>query len=290
MREAAFDQAFSFKYSPRPQTRAAGFPDQVPEMVKTERLTRLQALQDELTLAAHTRLVGRVARNQAIINAQNTIFSIKRFMGRKSDDPEVERTRKRVPYEVDAASNGDVSVKLDGKDYSPPEVSAMILGKMKADAEAYLGEPVTQAVITVPAYFNDAQRNATKDAGKIAGLEVLRIINEPTASALAYGLDKKKNEKILVFDLGGGTFDVSVLEVAKLVPVSVVAASLGLCALAWPWPPRRDCARLKRLSARRRLPTTLFSASITSTASTPTSFPTAAPATGRISARWYRGQ
>ena len=161
----------------------------------------------------HERLVGRVARNQAIINAQNTVFSIKRFMGRKSDDPEVERTRKRVPYEVDAAANGDVRVKLDGKDYSPPEVSAMILAKMKADCEAYLGEPITQAVITVPAYFNDAQRNATKDAGKIAGLEVLRIINEPTASSLAYGLDKKKNEVIAVYDLGGGTFDISVLDV-----------------------------------------------------------------------------
>ncbi len=161
----------------------------------------------------HERLVGRVARNQAIINAQNTIFSIKRFMGRKSDDAEVQRTKKRVPYEVDEAENGDVRVKLDGKDYSPPEVSAMILSKMKADAEAYLGEPVTQAVITVPAYFNDAQRNATKDAGKIAGLEVMRIINEPTASSLAYGLDKKKNEVIAVYDLGGGTFDISVLDV-----------------------------------------------------------------------------
>jgi molecular chaperone DnaK len=161
----------------------------------------------------HERLVGRVARNQAIINAHDTVFSIKRFMGRKSDDSEVERTRKRVPYEVDAAVNGDVRVKLDGKDYSPPEISAMILAKIRADAEAYLGEPVTQAVITVPAYFNDAQRNATKDAGKIAGLEVLRIINEPTASSLAYGLDKKKNEVIAVYDLGGGTFDISILEV-----------------------------------------------------------------------------
>jgi molecular chaperone DnaK len=161
----------------------------------------------------HERLVGRVARNQAITNPQNTIFSVKRFMGRKADDPQVEHTKKRVPYAVNAAPNGDVRVSLDGKDYSPPEVSAMILAKIKADAEAYLGEPVTQAVITVPAYFNDAQRNATKDAGKIAGLEVLRIINEPTASSLAYGLDKKKNEVIVVYDLGGGTFDVSVLEV-----------------------------------------------------------------------------
>ncbi|MDL1911492.1 molecular chaperone DnaK [Chloroflexi bacterium CFX6] len=159
------------------------------------------------------RLVGRVARNQAITNPQNTIFSVKRFMGRKADDPEVERTKKRVPYAVKDAPNGDVRVELGGKDYSPPEISAMILAKIKRDAEAYLGETVTQAVITVPAYFNDAQRNATKDAGKIAGLEVLRIINEPTASSLAYGLDKKKNETIVVYDLGGGTFDVSVLEV-----------------------------------------------------------------------------
>ena len=161
----------------------------------------------------HERLVGRVARNQAIINSENTIFSIKRFMGRKFDDAEVQRTVKRVPYKVNKAPNGDARVTLDEKDYSPPEVSAMILAKLKADAEAFLGEPVTQAVITVPAYFNDAQRNATKDAGKIAGLEVLRIINEPTASSLAYGLDKKKNEVIAVYDLGGGTFDVSILDV-----------------------------------------------------------------------------
>ena len=161
----------------------------------------------------HERLVGRVARNQAITNPQNTIFSIKRFMGRKMDDPEVERTEKRVPYTVTQAPNGDVRVKLDDKDYSPPEVSAMILAKIKRDAESYLGESITQAVITVPAYFNDAQRNATKDAGKIAGLEVLRIINEPTASSLAYGLDKKKNEVIAVYDLGGGTFDISILDV-----------------------------------------------------------------------------
>ena len=159
------------------------------------------------------RLVGRVARNQAITNPTNTVFSIKRFMGRKVDDPEVQRAKKLVPYEVTGAANNDIRVKMGDRDYSAPEVSAMILGKIKADAEAYLGEPITQAVITVPAYFNDAQRNATKDAGKIAGLEVLRIINEPTASSLAYGLDKKKNETIIVYDLGGGTFDVSVLEV-----------------------------------------------------------------------------
>ena len=161
------------------------------------------------------RLVGRVARNQAITNPENTVFSIKRFMGRKFDDAEVQRALKLVPYEVSKAPNGDVRVKLGGKDYSPPEISAMILSKIKRDAEAYLGEPVTQAVITVPAYFNDAQRNATKDAGKIAGLEVLRIINEPTASSLAYGLDKKKNEVIAVYDLGGGTFDISILDVGE---------------------------------------------------------------------------
>jgi len=159
------------------------------------------------------RLVGRVARNQAITNPTNTVFSIKRFMGRKADDAEVQRAKGLVPYAVESAPNGDVRVKMAERDYSAPEVSAMILAKIKADAEAYLGETVTQAVITVPAYFNDAQRNATKDAGKIAGLEVLRIINEPTASSLAYGLDKKKNETIIVYDLGGGTFDVSVLEV-----------------------------------------------------------------------------
>jgi len=163
----------------------------------------------------HERLVGRPARNQAIVNPENTVFSIKRFMGRKFDDAEVQRTLSRMPYKVAKAPNGDVRVVLDGKEYSPPEVSAMILGKIKADAESYLGETVTQAVITVPAYFNDAQRNATKDAGKIAGLEVLRIINEPTASSLAYGLDKKKNEVIAVYDLGGGTFDISILDVGE---------------------------------------------------------------------------
>jgi molecular chaperone DnaK len=161
----------------------------------------------------HERIVGRSARNQAIVNPENTIFSIKRFMGRRQDDPEVQRTKERIPYQVTKAPNGDVRVMLDGREYSPPEVSAMILAKLKADSEAYLGETITQAVITVPAYFNDAQRNATKDAGKIAGLEVLRIINEPTASSLAYGLDKKKNEVIAVYDLGGGTFDISILDV-----------------------------------------------------------------------------
>ncbi len=163
----------------------------------------------------HERLVGRPARNQAVVNPQNTIFSIKRFMGGKFDHPEVQRTKSMVPYEIIKSSNGDVHVELDGKEYSPPEISAMILAKIKADAEAYLGETVDQAVITVPAYFNDAQRTATKDAGKIAGLEVLRIINEPTASSLAYGLDRKQNETIAVYDLGGGTFDISILDVGE---------------------------------------------------------------------------
>jgi len=159
------------------------------------------------------RLVGRVAKNQAITNPTNTVFSIKRFMGRKLHDSEVEADKKLVPYTLKEVANGDVRVKIDDKEFSPPEISAMILQKLKADAEAYLGTTITEAVITVPAYFNDAQRQATKDAGKIAGLDVLRIINEPTAAALAYGLDKKqKNEKIAVYDLGGGTFDVSVLE------------------------------------------------------------------------------
>ena len=159
------------------------------------------------------RLVGQTAKRQAVINSENTVYSIKRFMGRRFD--EVAAERKMVPFEVMSGPTGDARVKLPqtNRDYSPQEISAMVLAKLKADAEAYLGEPVSQAVITVPAYFNDSQRQATKDAGKIAGLEVLRIINEPTASALAYGLDKKTNEKILVFDLGGGTFDVSILEV-----------------------------------------------------------------------------
>jgi molecular chaperone DnaK len=159
------------------------------------------------------RMVGQVARRQAIVNPENTIFSIKRFMGRKYKDPEVQRALEHIPYKVKEAPNGDVQVVMGGKDYSPPEVSAMILQKLKADAEAYLGETVTQAVITVPAYFNDSQRQATKDAGKIAGLDVLRIINEPTASSLAYGLDRKVDESIAVYDLGGGTFDISILDV-----------------------------------------------------------------------------
>ena len=157
------------------------------------------------------RLVGATARRQAVTNPKNTVYSIKRFMGRKYD--EVKHEIELVAYEVVRAANGDVAVKIGDKVYSPPEISAMILQKLKADAEAYLGEKITEAIITVPAYFNDSQRQATKDAGRIAGLEVKRIINEPTASSLAYGLDKKKDEKIAVYDLGGGTFDVSVLEI-----------------------------------------------------------------------------
>ena len=161
------------------------------------------------------RLVGQTAKRQAVINSENTVYSIKRFMGRRFE--EVEKERKMVPYTVVAGPSDEARVKIPvtNREYSPQEISAMILGKLKADAEAYLGQPVSEAVITVPAYFNDSQRQATKDAGKIAGLDVKRIINEPTASALAYGLDKKKNETILVFDLGGGTFDVSILDVGE---------------------------------------------------------------------------
>ena len=161
------------------------------------------------------RLVGQVARRQAITNPDNTIFSVKRLMGRRYGDAEVAKARKVLPYKITEHTNGDAWVAMGGREYSPPEVSAMILQKLKADAEAYLGEPVTQAVITVPAYFNDSQRQATKDAGRIAGLDVQRIINEPTASALAYGLDKKIDQKIVVYDLGGGTFDVSILDVGE---------------------------------------------------------------------------
>src|SRR6516162_13801 len=159
------------------------------------------------------RLVGQVAKRQAITNPENTIFSIKRFMGRRFD--EVNEEMKMVPYKVVRGDNGDARVDVSGKKMSPPEISAMILGKLKEAAESYLGEKVTQAVITVPAYFNDSQRQATKDAGQIAGLEVMRIINEPTAAALAYGLDKKKNETIAVYDFGGGTVDISILEVGE---------------------------------------------------------------------------
>jgi molecular chaperone DnaK len=164
---------------------------------------------------SNERMVGQVARRQSITNPDNTIFSVKRLMGRRFGDPEVAKARRVLPYKIVEHSNGDAWVMMGGKDYSPPEISAMILQKLKTDAEAYLGEPVTQAVITVPAYFNDSQRQATKDAGRIAGLEVMRIINEPTASALAYGLDKKVDQKIAVYDLGGGTFDISILDVGE---------------------------------------------------------------------------
>src|SRR6201981_2821108 len=159
------------------------------------------------------RLVGQVAKRQAITNPENTVFSIKRFMGRRYD--EVSEEMKMVPYKVVRGENNDARIEISGKKYSPPEISAMILTKLKEAAESYLGGKITQAVITVPAYFNDSQRQATKDAGKIAGLEVMRIINEPTAAALAYGLDKKKNETIAVYDFGGGTFDISILEVGE---------------------------------------------------------------------------
>src|SRR6266853_238300 len=162
------------------------------------------------------RLVGQVAKRQSITNPENTIFSIKRFMGRRYE--EVSEEMKMVPYKVVRGDNGDARVEIMGKKYSPPEISAMILTKLKEAAESYLGEKVTQAVITVPAYFNDAQRQATKDAGRIAGLDVKRIINEPTAAALAYGMDKqlKKDSKIAVYDLGGGTFDISIIEIAAV--------------------------------------------------------------------------
>jgi molecular chaperone DnaK len=161
------------------------------------------------------RLVGQIAKRQAITNPENTIFSVKRLMGRKFRSKEVQEAQKRLPYKVVEADNGDAHVELRGKRYSPPEISAMILQKMRQTAEDYLGEKVTEAVVTVPAYFDDSQRQATKDAGQIAGLNVLRIINEPTAASLAYGLDKKKDERIAVYDLGGGTFDVSVLEIGE---------------------------------------------------------------------------
>src|SRR5262245_29342747 len=159
------------------------------------------------------RLVGQVAKRQAVTNAENTVYSIKRFMGRRYD--EVNEEMKMVPYKVTRSTNGDARVEISGKEYSPPEISAMILQKLKSAAEDYLGQKVEKEVITVPAYLKDTQRQASKDAGRIAGLEVLRIINEPTAAALAYGLDKKKDETIAVYDFGGGTFDISILEVGE---------------------------------------------------------------------------
>jgi len=199
------------------------------------------------------RLVGDAAKRQAITNSKNTIYSIKRFMGRKFG--EVEEERKRVPYKVVAGQNGDayVEVETEGKtkQFSPAEVSAMILAKLKSDAEMRLGEKITQAVITVPAYFNDSQRQATKDAGRIAGLEVLRIINEPTAASLAYGLDKKKDEKIAVYDLGGGTFDISVLEIGDgvfevmrpmVIPTSAVTTGMGVSWIGFSMSSKRTLA------------------------------------------------
>ena len=159
------------------------------------------------------RLVGELAKRQAVTNPKRTIFAVKRLMGRSYDSEEVKKWRERCPYKIVPGPNNDAYVEVEGKKYSPPEISAMILRKLKKDAEEYLGEPVTEAVITVPAYFNDAQRQATKDAGRIAGLDVKRIINEPTAASLAYGFDKNVNQKIAVYDLGGGTFDISILEV-----------------------------------------------------------------------------
>jgi len=174
------------------------------------------------------RMVGTVAKRQAVTNPDNTIFSIKRLMGRKYSDPQVKLDVELLPYKITEAANGDAKVVMGGKEFSPPEISAFILQKLKTDAEAYLGEKITQAVITVPAYFNDSQRQATKDAGRIAGLEVLRIINEPTASSLAYGLAKGKDEKIAVYDLGGGTFDISILEIeAGEPPVFEVLSTNG---------------------------------------------------------------
>src|SRR6476646_7102008 len=161
------------------------------------------------------RLVGQPAKRQAVTNPERTIFAVKRLIGRRYDDPMVDKDKKLVPYKIVKAPNGDAWVEAEGKSYSPSQISAFILQKMKETAEAYLGQTIEQAVITVPAYFNDSQRQATKDAGRIAGLEVLRIINEPTAASLAYGLDKKKDEEIAVFDLGGGTFDISVLEIGE---------------------------------------------------------------------------
>ncbi len=183
-----------------------------PTVINTAEGERLCPSVVAVNPKTNERMVGRVARRQAITNPDNTIFSVKRLMGRKFSDPEVQKAIKVLPYKIIEADNGDAWVVMGGKEYSPPEISAMILSKLKRDAEAYLGETVTDAVITVPAYFNDSQRQATKDAGRIAGLNVRRIINEPTASALAYGLDKKKDERIAVYDLGGGTFDISILD------------------------------------------------------------------------------
>ena len=188
----------------------AGEPVVIPNQEGTRTTPSVVAVTDK-----GERLVGQIAKRQSITNPENTIFSIKRLMGRKFDSPEVEHAKKRLPYKIVEVSNGDAHVEIMGKTYSPPEVSAMILQKLKQAAEDYLGEKVTDAVITVPAYYDDSQRQAAKDAGRIAGLNVLRIINEPTAAALAYGMDKKKEEKVAVYDLGGGTFDISLLEIGE---------------------------------------------------------------------------
>ena len=177
------------------------------------------------------RLVGQPAKRQAVTNPENTIFAVKRLIGRRFDDKDLAKEKKNMPFEIVDGGNGDAWVQAKGEKYSPSQISAFILGKMKETAESYLGEEVTQAVITVPAYFNDAQRQATKDAGKIAGLEVLRIINEPTAAALAYGLDKKDSKTIAVYDLGGGTFDVTILEIDESLAVKTLT-----CASSTIWP------------------------------------------------------
>ena len=184
-----------------------------PTVIPTSEGSRLAPSVVAVNPKTGERMAGQVAKRQAITNPDNTVYSVKRFMGRKYNDSVVQKDIELVSYKITEAPNGDVRVGMGDKEYSPPEISAMILQKLKKDAEAYLGETVSQAVITVPAYFNDSQRQATKDAGRIAGLEVMRIINEPTASALAYGLDKKKDEKVAVYDLGGGTFDISVLDI-----------------------------------------------------------------------------